>query len=192
MSHDERIRWAQSVSRAKLWRLYQSDALGIVDKELIDEVGVDLYARCESILMASNADVQCPRCGTVFHVGWEHDESNVIACPADHCSWKTTYLRYHNSWRRQRLIGQGIQSALRTFMKQYRQARRPQDKMFLIDQLIQVYHYDLKTGEPKKPGAHNLIDGTYTEIVAFLDRLAYGSARSSEGQETKEAPKPDY
>jgi hypothetical protein len=47
----ERIQWANRVSQIKIWQLYQSDARGILDEELIDEVGIALYARAQSILL---------------------------------------------------------------------------------------------------------------------------------------------
>jgi hypothetical protein len=48
---DERMRWARKVSQAKIRQLYQADAMGIVDEELIDKVGTALYACCQSILL---------------------------------------------------------------------------------------------------------------------------------------------
>ncbi len=73
-----RIYWAKRISRAKIWRLYQRDALGIADEDLIDEVGTALYARCQSIIMVTEANrVICPQC------------QNLIVCPE--ARWSKTW-----------------------------------------------------------------------------------------------------
>ena len=51
--------WARRVRKEKIARLYASDARGIVDAELIDEVGFGLLARCQSILDATAAAQGC-------------------------------------------------------------------------------------------------------------------------------------
>src|SRR5438552_1783938 len=79
------VRWAPRVNPHKIRRLYETDARGIVDDELIEEVGFALYSRCQSILIATEAHagrVQCPRCGRLVpHTG---DRNAFIAC--DQCS----------------------------------------------------------------------------------------------------------
>lgn len=171
MRNHERIRWAPRVRQAAIWQLYRNDAQGILDQELIDEVGTALYARCQSILLVSSAKVRCPRCGQVFHVGSGHGDEEVIACPAEGCAWQTTYRQYHDSWRRRRLISWGIQPVLRSFMERYERARRTRDKMILIDQLLHEFHRNMTTGELRGPAACNLIEGKGPQVVAFLDRL---------------------
>ena len=52
------VRWASRVNPATIRRLYETDARGIVDEDLIDEVGFALYARCQSILCASDSDLR--------------------------------------------------------------------------------------------------------------------------------------
>jgi hypothetical protein len=189
MSSDEKIRWARRVSREKIHQLYRQDAQGIVDEGLIDEVGTALYARCQSILLVSNGQVRCPRCGEVFEVGWgsEHEDDDMIPCPAEGCGWWTTYRRYHDSWRRRHLISWGIQPVLRAFMAQYKQARRSQDKMILIDGLLHEFHRNMTTGDLRGPAACNLIEGKYGQVLAFLEKLAYGDASTPGLRETKEA-----
>ena len=46
------IRWAAKVSRAKIRQVYHKDALGLVDEELIEEVGFALLQRCENIVLS--------------------------------------------------------------------------------------------------------------------------------------------
>jgi hypothetical protein len=59
--------WAPRLPQRLVARLYETDARGILDEELIDEVGYGLLARVESILTATEASrgrVRCPRCAT--------------------------------------------------------------------------------------------------------------------------------
>jgi hypothetical protein len=189
MSNTERIRWASRVSQAKIWQLYQSDARGILDEELIDEVGIALYARAQSILLVINGDVCCPRCRSIVHIGWEQTQApdEVILCPTAGCFWQTTYRDWRKSLHRQHLLGRNANSALKAFVEQYRRARRPQNKMLLIDQLIHAFHQKLKERDPLKSVASNLIEGKGPKVVAFLDRLAYGDGSTSGLKETRAA-----
>jgi hypothetical protein len=189
MSGDEKIRWARRVSREKIRQLYRQDAQGIVDEELIDEVGTALYARCQSILLVSNAQVRCPRCQEIFDVGWgdKREDDDVAVCPTAGCGWQVTHRQYHDSWRRRRLISWGIQPVLRKLLAQYKQAKRPQDKMILIDGLLHEFHRNMTTGDLRGPAACNLVEGKYRQVLALLEELAYGDESTPGLRETKEA-----
>lgn len=186
MDDAERIRWAPKVRQPKIWRLYQSDAAGIVGEELIDDVGMALYERCQSILLVSNAEVECPRCGRVFHVGWGHAGDDVVACSGAGCSWETTFHQYHSSCRHRDLIGTRAAADIQAFVEQYRHAASPRDNMLLIDRLIHAFHRGIKAGVGHRSVANNLIEGSHEQVVAFLDRLAYGEESSPEIRETWE------
>ena len=186
MGHGERIRWAPRVSQGKIWQLYQTDARGLVDEELIDEVGFALYSRAQSILLIGEAKVECPRCREVFVVGREHQDEDVITCPTAECSWQLTFLQYRQSWHRQHLIGMNANSDLERFVESFPRAQQPQEKMVLIDQLIHAFHVKLKEREPLKSAAPNLIEGKGPKVVAFLDRLAYGDGSALEVIETRD------
>src|SRR5262245_61838332 len=114
---DDKIRWARKVSRAKIRQLYQTDARGIMDETLIDEVGTALYARCQSVLRVSQAQALCPRCGQLFPVGWGRSTQELIACPTEGCSWQTTYEQWHQSWRHQDLIGTNAATAFENYLQ---------------------------------------------------------------------------
>ena len=189
MSIVERIQWANRVSQTRIWQLYQSDARGILDEELIDEVGIALYARAQSILLVIKGDVRCPRCRSIVHIGWEQIQApdKVILCPIAGCLWQTTYRDWRKSLHRQHLLGRNANSALKAFVEQYRHAKRPRDKMLLIDQLIHAFHQKLKAGDPLKSVASNLIEGKGPKVVAFLERLAYGDGNTPGLKETKAA-----
>jgi hypothetical protein len=46
-----------------------------VNEVLVEDVGLTLLQRCESIWLVANLEVECPRCGAVFTLcepdGWK-------------------------------------------------------------------------------------------------------------------------
>ena len=58
--------------------------------------------------------------------------------------------------------------------------------MILIDQLIHAFHQGIREGMPHRAAANNLIEGSHREVVAFLDRLAYGDGSTPGIQEMRE------
>ena len=112
------VTWAPRLSRAKLHRLYTLDSLGIVDDELIAEVGHALEARCESILAVHDAQhgrVHCPRCARedrttlIPHHG--HEDAPLL-CPV--CGWHTTWHTYRATFRHKQLNAGGAHAAFET------------------------------------------------------------------------------
>ena len=173
----ERPHWTGRVPRHKIARLYATDAQGIVDKDLIDEVGIALYARCEAIMLATEArdgKAVCPKCESiVYHSG----KSEVVEC--SDCSWEFPWKDYLNSTRRKQLSVGGIETFLKEFMKQFPRADTPRKKMIQIDNLLHRYHWELK-GEAGRPSAVNLIGGKIAEVMEFLNDLTY-SEKSAPG-----------
>ncbi len=186
MPDDDRIRWAPKVSRGRIWQLYQSDARGVVDEELIDDVGLALLERCHSILQVTNRQVVCPRCGTVVTCrdSWAGPEDQAIHCSATGCVWQTTWARYHASWRHRDLIGTAALPAFGAYAERYPTAGSPRGKMVLIDQLRHAFHWDLKLGLPNRSAANNLIEGSHEQVIALLETLTYGDPRRSQSATT--------
>ncbi|HEX2037834.1 MAG TPA: hypothetical protein VHS99_26990 [Chloroflexota bacterium] len=185
-----KIRWAPKVGPEKIRRLYERDALGIVDHELIDEVGLALHARCASIVLVNDGMVRCPRCATVFKVARTYrerargepapDPQHVASCPTPGCGWTTTAGAWGQSWRHRELhAGWGL-PVIREFAERYPLATTPRARMLLIDQLLHAFHHDLRRNAPGRLVAHNLIEGNQKQALALLDSLAYGD-RSTPG-----------
>ncbi len=89
--------WSRRVKPAKIRRLYRSARLGIYDDDSLQDVGLELYARCADIAAVADAyrsgRVPCPKCGTkvqrkinaMFGLGGQHgSRNNWFHCP--HCS----------------------------------------------------------------------------------------------------------
>jgi hypothetical protein len=196
MTGRDEIRWGPRVPRAKIRRLYESDAAGIYDEELIDDVGITLLVRCRSILEiyeARRGRVRCHRCarGGVRTMierqrparGDPRDE--LIRCPV--CGWELTWGDYAKSFQRKQLNPGGAVSSFRRYVADYRQARTPRAKMLAIDRLIHEFHYSLRAQPdlPTRPVAANLIEGRLSVIEPFLDELTYGTGAPAELRERR-------
>ncbi len=178
------IRWARRVQQQKIRQLYASDARGIVDEELIDDVGYAIYARCESIRAVTEAHAGraiCHSCQAVIQHRWVRDEP--MTCES--CGWTTTWGAYLKSYQRQQLYGGTGYANFLEFLERWPNARTPRDKLLAIDWMIHACHGGLDDGVGR-PAATNLIEGTATQIVSFLDELAYGDLSTPGMRENRE------
>ena len=190
------VRWARPVRQDKVRRLYETDARGIMDEELIDDVGCALYLRCRSILAVTEAAqgrVACPRCSeSISRVEKGNSAPSLaerLCCIG--CGWHATWGRYRQTYQGQQLYGAGGLEAFRTFLARFDQAHTAREKLFAIDRLIHSFHYNLsagaKTPTPSRPAAANVLEGSLAEVVGFLDRLSHGEATTAEMRETRAA-----
>lgn len=169
--------WAPRISQEKIRRLYEFDAMGIADDDLIDEVGFTLLARCESFIAAVNAQhgkAVCPNCGKIV----EHSKGKEERLTCTVCGWEALWLDYYKTIQHKQLSGaEHVVELFQTFVDQFPFAKRDKEKMLLIDQLIHGFHWYLTLGNTR-PVAVNLIKGRMTEVIAFLDQLTYGENSS--------------
>jgi len=171
--------WASRVTQREIRRLYETDARGIHDEELINEVGYGLLARCLSSIDAAEAvggKARCPQCsGIVVHSG---RSGEVLRCS---CGWELTWEDYFDTIQHKQLLGaEPVLRQFHSFVQAFPAARTPQEKTLLIDQLIHGFHWFCKTNTPTRPVAVNLIEGRLSEVVAFLENLSCGG-RSTAG-----------
>jgi hypothetical protein len=163
-----KIRWAPRLRPQLLKRLYVSDAMGLRDLELCDEVGTILYMRCRTFALVHRNEVECPKCRTVFAVA----PSGQSHCPRKGCDWYTTRPAYAISIRNHYAFHGRAFDAFLSFYRHYPKARTYRDKMLLIDQLIHSFHVDEKTGTATKSVASKLLEGNKKAVVRFLDELS--------------------
>ena len=173
-ARSEKITWAPKVRQAKIWQLYQNDALGAVDEELVEDVGYRLLQRCRSIRLATQRGLECPRCGTEFTLP-ESEPWRLLPgphpCPNPDCGWKTTAEEWHDSWRHRDLLGAAAMPAVETYLRDYSRADTVRQRMLCIDQLIHAFHISLRDGRAGRSFANNLIEGSHAQVVDLLDRL---------------------
>ena len=176
------VSWAPRVRQMDISRLYETEAQGRIDTDLLDEVGIALYARCESFCLsceAYNWRVHCPRCDTV--IAHHRRPEVILQCT---CGWQTTWQAYFNTIQHKQLSGGGmVVDLFRTYQQSYQAAATPREKMLAIDALLHGFHMMLalpRWGLAEKwiegrGVAVNLIEGSLYEVSAFLDALNYGA-----------------
>lgn len=172
-------KWAPRVAKRMIRQLYETDAMGIYDEELIAEVGYSLLSRCESFIDANEARAgraRCPQCSTIVeHTG---GKGELLRCA---CGWVLSWGEYFETTQRAQLSGaEPVLEQFRAFVSTFPTAGTPQEKMLAIDRLIHGFHWHYKTNSPTRPVAVNLIEGRLKGVVAFLDRLTY-SDKSTPG-----------
>ncbi|MBD3183172.1 hypothetical protein GF312_12830 [Candidatus Poribacteria bacterium] len=168
-------KWSPRVRRDKIKHMYQLDAQGILDEELINQVAYAFYARCKSVLTvtkASRGRVECPECGNIIPRRG-HDKEQLLKC--DNCPWHITWGEYFKSYHRKQLHGGGAVDVFEDYIKRFPAAKTLQDKMILMDWIIHECHKGLIEGECNRPVAVNLISGNMTQVIELLEELAYGS-----------------
>ncbi len=181
-----RIQWAPKVRQAKIRRLYRIDAMGLVDDDLLAEVGFAIFQRCQSILMVTEGKrVHCPRCQQeIVCKGERWSRQHPIVCPS--CDWRATYGQYRDSWRKRDLKGGNAVQFFAAYVENYPKASTSQERMLLIDRLIHVFHWSVRRQRNHAPAAVQLIEGRLAEVMAFLDGLTFGDNSSVELRSTQQ------
>jgi DNA-directed RNA polymerase subunit N (RpoN/RPB10) len=174
MSGDSRkIRWAPRVRPEKLRQLYLSDARGLLDLELLEDVGITLYCRCESILVVSDAaegKIMCAQCGAAID-RVRDDKDQKIACFS--CGWTIHWSDYQKSYQHMELYARGLTEAIHEFIRGWERATNQREKMLLVDRLIHVWHWENRDDHPiGRPACVNLIEGSRRQVLQFLDELS--------------------
>ena len=175
------IKWAKRVPQAMISKLYNQSAAGICDDDLADEVGWALFARCESIISATNGFEEktliCITCGKDIPLA-----DNVFECP---CGFHATWEEFKKSYKGKQLHAANAMPIFLTFRKDFPKMKTFGEKLICIDVLIHSFHlkmsyyrtlpnYDIEdeSVELNRPVGANLIEGTLTEVILFLDKLS--------------------
>lgn len=181
-----KIRWPAKLRQELIRQLYQADARGLVDEDLIDKVAYALLSRCQAIRMVLAGQVRCPLCGRVFIAGDAGPADEPVRCTQPGCPWWTTRREYRESWTKGDFLPRRALPAADTFIDQFSQARTPRERMVQIDQLLHAFHCDLKTNAPVRAFANNLIEGSHWDVVRFLDELSLGPQTSPDAEQAKQ------
>ena len=176
--------WAPRLRKLQIARLYESCGRGVIDEDLVDDVGFSLLARAESILSATEASrgqVPCPKCKAVVErTSWK---SELLKC--QHCDWQCPWDEYKKTIKYKHLNAGGMRPFLEDYVRQFPKAKSHSDRLILIDTLIHRYHWENSTGGGR-PGACCLIEGKMKDIMPFLDNLSYGDTVPREVEVTRE------
>jgi len=187
-------KWCRKVPQTLISRLYNQSVSGICDDELVDEVGWALYARCESIISVTygfeNKRLTCPNCGAQIPLA-----DQVFTCD---CGFFATWEEFRASYKDKQLHAANALPIFEAFKRNFPKAKTYGEKLICIDVLIHSFHiknsyykilesYDLEDEkvEINRPTGANLISGTLTEVILFLDKLSAISDYSQEKERWK-------
>ncbi len=169
-------RWAGRVEKKKIAQLYEDDANGMHDAELINDVAFTLLARCESMLAveaARNGRAPCPVCEAIV----EHEARKGVMLKCRNCGWTGSWNEYRASMNGLHLIAPGLQPFCQEYVRRLPQANSAKEKMYWIDWLIHRCHWE-GTALPGQPGGVCLIRGRAHDVNEFLADLSAGTHRA--------------
>ena len=173
------FKWAPRLSKNDIYRLYKSEASGLLDEELLDEVGIGFYSRCETIRQVTER--LCPSCSEVIQGAFDGNEPDrQISC--QQCQWISKWKYYHRSYKNDRIHGGRAYKYFLAYLDEYPLCEKARDKMLAIDRLIHYLHEDIDTEVSVTPAAMNLVEGKRNEIKAFIENLAYGENMPEENK----------
>lgn len=159
------------LATAKLVRLYEANAAGLLDDELLDDVGWRLWDRLSDVVRVTAGRVRCPVCGAEFQVrGRGRPPDEVVGCPG--CDWATTPADWHKSWEHRDLNGHCPE--FQRYVRRWPAARSMGDRMVLIDAVVHALHVTSREDAPGNFAARNFLEGSRRKVVALLDELADG------------------
>jgi hypothetical protein len=177
--------WATRLRKIQIERFYQSCGRGLLDEELIDEVGFALYSRCISMLQVREAMLgtpPCPGCGAPAQLY----EDPVPFARCAKCGWVCPWDLYQKTYQLKGLFAGGLEPFVRDFVARFPATHSYSERVVLIDSLIHRFHWESTGSTDGRPGATSLIQGKMKEVVDFLDRLSYGDNIPPELDQTRE------
>ncbi len=165
-----RFKWPPKVPRRKLKLLYEGEAAGRLDGELLSDVGFALYARCKQAgdvrACMDKGQMVCHFCGAVLQAA---SYTAPVACA---CGQFYTYREYRRSCNAAGMPGGRAEPVFRAFAERWPACRGDAEKMLLIDWLIHECHVTLMSGEKGRTVCANLIEGTLPQLRDLLETLA--------------------
>jgi len=178
------FKWCKKISRNDLLRLYESEAAGMLDEELLDEVGFAFYTRCKQAHEArscmESGKILCHHCGAAPEAGRvsptgstlvkNANKNLIISCE---CGYTYTYREYRRSYMAVNMPGNRAAPIFEYFEQKWPGCKDASQKMLLIDWLIHECHVTLMSGSQGKSVCENLIEGTRKQITELILKLAY-------------------
>jgi hypothetical protein len=183
-----KVQWSRRVPPYKVHLLYENDAKGILDEDLLNDVGYGIYACCQDLLErgdASRGRVKCRNCNNLIIrplINGQFANLNVIRCSL--CGWEVACKDYHQSCLRKRPAPPyEPEEIFKQYAEQWPLASSPREKLLLIDRLIHEWHiHYITVGWPL---GTSVIQATARQMVDLLERLGYGYESSNELKRTR-------
>lgn len=171
-----KFNWCKKVSRSDLFRLYQGEAKGLLDEDLLEDIGLTFYTRCtqakEARELMEKGHMLCLHCGAVLGVGIERQAvlgNEPVYCE---CGYSYTYREYRRSCNAVNMPGGRATPKFEGFIKEWTLCKDASQKMMQIDRLIHECHVTLMSGAQGRSVCINLIEGSLKQIADLIVKLA--------------------
>ena len=178
-----KFKWHKKVSRNDLLRLYQSESKGMIDDELLDDIGLTFYMRCKQAKEVreymDKGYIQCLHCDEVLKVPGKVSSTASIVRGGNNlpiickCGYAYTYREYRRSCNAVNMPGGRAEPIFENFLQKWPGCKDTKSKMFLIDWLVHECHVTLMSGARGRSVCVNLIEGTLKQISDLIMKLAY-------------------
>lgn len=177
-----KFHWARRVSRRDIQRLYESDARGMLDEDLLDDSHFVIHVRVTDMFEVREAQqtgrVKCRSCGAYvpqpYRMG-SRNKGNILQCEL--CGWQVTCGEYYQSYTGKNLLPGSVTDLFETYLARFSKAKTAPEKMLLIGWLIHQFH--VMQGVPNKPVGKNVIEGTADQVAHLIETLANGPGSTS-------------
>ena len=161
--------WVPALPPDKLRRLYRSSARGMLDLDLLEGVGIQLYVRCqqgtEEFALIRSGKLKCHHCGAVLP-----RKEGLMECE---CGFQYTFPEYSSSFNSHHMPGGNATHIFSEFVKKWPGARTDSAKMNLIDWMVHQCHISMASGLPLRSVLKNLIDAPQKTAEKLVLELAY-------------------
>lgn len=165
-----KFNWSPRISQSKLKKLYATDAKGIYDDDLVDEVGFTLYARClqgrDERILANEGKLKCHNCGKISI----SPSNGLILCS---CGYSYIFREYMRSFNRNGMPSRSATPFFNEFISMWSIAKTYFDKMKSIDYVIHECHLNMLSGVTRGFAGKNLIEGSGEQLRELILSLAY-------------------
>jgi len=165
-------RWSPKLSRNKLKTLYVSDAKGIQDEALLDDVGYTLFARClqgrDERVIVESCKLKCHHCQAILE-----GSRTLITCP---CGYQYLVRDYLRAFHKENMPSGAATPIFNAFLVAWPRAKGYAEKMRLVDGLVHEFHINLTSGVKGRFVGINLIEGSKKQIETLILELAYGDS----------------
>lgn len=169
--------------------MYESDAQGLLDEDLLNEVHYTIYVRVCDMFEVREAQqhgqVKCRQCrGPISqpYLMGTRNKNNVLKC--DNCGWQVTCGEFYKSYTGKSMLPGSVTEMFESYLERFPKAKTSPEKMLLIDWLIHQFH--VMQGVAGKPVGQNVIQGTGDQVRELIETLAYGPGNTRGLLPTKE------
>jgi len=181
-----KFKWCKKVSPNDLYRLYMGESKGLIDKLLLEEIGLTFYVRCKQAKEVrkcmDKGQIICHQCGAILKAGRvsptgsvlikSTGDSLLINCD---CGYAYTYREYRRSCNAANMPGGRATPVFEHFYQKWPGCKSTNEQMLLIDWLVHECHTDLMSDLKGRSVCVNLIEGTKKQISDLILKLAYES-----------------